>query len=342
MNRKIIALATLIIIAFSALSFFEPGKGALVFSDNFGSGSFSGWRTCMMNGSSQTITNGIAHFITPTPPNGQATYSYLLKDGFISTPNSTIIASEDIFLPKVPAGCAQGDGAFFFFYICDSTDLAGSLGNFGVGVDGSQQWSLWIGGSQVYTYLFQTAGALPVSGTWYHIMLIADNPSGTVTLVVNGTTVINAPQQQFTNKTHSISLMTGMGEDWYCQVPGPHEIDVDNVQLNISDMQPIPSPTQTTEASLLSPTQTTNPTISATQPLENSLAPAKQPAATPEPTTRPLPSDPTLNPTSNPTEVPANQTEKVSNLANFQLTLILFIAVFFIFCAVALSSFKKK
>ena len=74
----------------------------MVFSDDFSSGSFANWsKTYVSSDSSQTVTDGTARFIVPTPIGGNVTYSYLQKDGFTSTPNSTIIATQDVYVTKV-------------------------------------------------------------------------------------------------------------------------------------------------------------------------------------------------------------------------------------------------
>ena len=75
-----------------------------------------------------------------------------------------------------------------------------------------------------------------------------------MTLTVNDTMVIYAGQQQFTDKTRSISLMSGMGEDWWCEGLGQQEVDIDNVKLDISDA-PMPTPS----ADPPSPTPNTTP-----------------------------------------------------------------------------------
>lgn len=210
-----------------------------VFLDDFASGSLSNWsRTHISIGSNQTVNSGIAQFTVPTPTGGTVTYSSIVKDGYKSTLNSTIIASQDLLVTKVPSGCQQGLGAIFFLYICDSGDLSGDLGNVGVGIDGSGVWSLWIGGTTRYVYVFQTTGPNPLSNTWYHVALMVDNPTQRVTLSVDGTLVVNASQQQFTEKAHPISLMVGMGESWFSNYVGTQEVDVDNVRLDISDANP--------------------------------------------------------------------------------------------------------
>ena len=120
-------------------------------------------------------------------------------------------------LPKFPAVTRRGEAAYSFFTFAIVLSLRRNVGNFGVGIDGSDAWSIWIGGNSIYSYVFQTSGDAPVSNMCYHIVLTIDNPSALVTLAANSIAVINVPQQQFTDKTHPISLVTGMGEDWYCQ-----------------------------------------------------------------------------------------------------------------------------
>ena len=306
MVRKLNGVLALAIISVFLLA--TPLAAATpVFSDNFASSQFVNWtKTFIDSGSSQTISNNIAHFTVPTPNGVNASYSYILKDGFTSTINSTITASEDVYVTKVPSGYPQGEGGIFFFYVCDSSDLGGNLGNFGVGIDGSDAWSIWIGGNSIYSYVFQTSGDAPVSNMWYHIVLTIDNPSASVTLAANGTAVINVPQQQFTDKTHPISLMTGMGEDWYCQSSGTQEVDVANVNLDISDA---PIPTSTPE-----PTTPTTPSQTSSFTSTPNLAPAptqttkNTPASTPKPTPSPTTSDPlpTTSPTIKQTTQPTN------------------------------------
>jgi hypothetical protein len=254
MNKKLTAIFASLIICLSILATTRLATAANVFLDDFSSGNFAGWsKTYVSAGSSQTVTDGTARFIVPTPTGGNVTYSYLQKDGYTATPNSTIIATQDIYVTKVPNGYPQGNGAIFFLYLCDSTDLSGGNGNFGVGIDGSDVWSLWIGGTTNYTYVFQTAGASPASNTWYHLVLTIDNPHGTTSLTVNGVEVINVAQQQFTDKPHQLSLMSGMGEDWWCEGNGQQEIDVDNVTLYISAA---PAPTDNPNP----PTHVSDPT----------------------------------------------------------------------------------
>jgi hypothetical protein len=270
MNKKALAISAAILFATSLLVFSLLDGAATVFSDNFSSGGFASWsRTFSSPGSSQTVSGGTARFVVPTPPGGNVTFSYLVRDGFTSTVNSTIVASQDILVNKVPFGCSQGMGAIFFLYVCDSRDLGGNYGNVGVGIDGCGLWSMWIGGNSVYTYVFQTAGAAPSSNTWYHLTLALDNSAATATLTVDDATVIIANQSQFTDATHTISLMTGMGENWWSQGSGQQEIDISNVKLHISDIAATvtnppathtPSFSSSPETPTLTPHQTSTPT----------------------------------------------------------------------------------
>jgi hypothetical protein len=281
-NRKwVAALVVSLLLLFAVFYASRWVSAASVFSDDFSSGTFAGWsQTRMSVGSSQTVSSGVARFVVPTPTGGYVSYSYLIKDGFTSTVNSTIVASQDILVKQVPNGCAEGNGAIFFFYVCDSADLAGDLGNIGVGIDGSGVWSLWIGGNATYVYIFQTQGSLPISNTWYHIVLTVDNSAGLVSLSVDGKTVVGATQHQFTDRTHQFSLMCGLGEDWWSGCVGPLEINVDNVRLDVSDAEAwfTPAPTEapvtsnsqssTTVAPTPSPTHssTSSPTVTVAPP----------------------------------------------------------------------------
>jgi cell division septation protein DedD len=252
-----------------------------VFYDDFSNGNLSGWsRTHISAGSNQTVNNSVAQFTVPTPTGGTVTYSAVVKDGYTSTLNSTITASQDIFVAKVPSGCQQGLGAIFFLYICDSADLSGDLGNIGVGIDGSGVWSLWIGGTTNYSYIFQSTGATPVSNTWYHVALIIDNPTQRVLLSVDSSVVVNASQRQFTDKIHSISLMAGMGESWFSTCVGTQEVDIDNVRLDISDASPIVTVNPT-------PTPTSTGTSSSNTGTSATAAPSKTLSPTPQKTTNP-------------------------------------------------------
>ncbi len=284
---------------FLVLALSPSAAAVTVFSDSFASGGFANWSQSFMSaGATQTVSNGVARFVVPTPLAGSQTFSFVAKSGFVSTVNSTIIATQDIYVNKVPHGCAQGNGAIFFFYICDSTDLAGNNGNFGVGIDGSDVWSLWIGGNTTYTYVYQTAGAVPVSNTWYRIVLTVNNPAQTATLTVNGLNVINAFQQQLTDRTHPISLISGMGEDWWSDGSGEQGIDVSNVELYISDSSTAPTPTpETTPLPNSNQNGNSNPNPTGTQ--------TTYPTATPKPHVTPnLTADP--NPTAHPSESPSS------------------------------------
>lgn len=275
LNRKLPAfLAILLSLFVAAMPFCDAG---LVFSDNFSSGNFAGWtQTAVGPGASQTVTNGVARFVVPAPASaGVCTYSSLRAEGFTSTPNSTIVASADFYFTKVPNGLPQGSTAIFFLYLCDSADLSGNLGNFGVGIDACDAWAIWIGGNPIYTYVVQSAGAAPVSNTWYHLDLTVDNSKGTVTLAVNAVAVIFAAQAQFTDRVHPFTLIVGMGEDWWWQGMGQHEVDVSNVQLDISDAASIPQ------------TVATSPPITAATPKPTTTA---SPSPRPTPTQVPSPS----------------------------------------------------
>ncbi|MCW4029695.1 MAG: hypothetical protein NWE92_08620 [Candidatus Bathyarchaeota archaeon] len=277
MNRKLPAfLAMLFFLSVAVMPFCGAG---LVFSDNFSSGNFAGWtQTDVGPGASQTVTNGVARFVVPAPASaGICTYSLLRAGGFTSTPNSTIVASADFYFTKVPNGLSQGSTAIFFLYLCDSTDLSGNQGNFGVGIDACAAWAIWIGGNPIYTYAVQSAGAAPVSNTWYHLDLTVDNSKGTVTLAVNGAAVIFAAQAQFTDRVHPITLIVGMGEDWWWQGMGQHEVDVSNVRLDISDAASIPQ------------TVATSPPITAATPKPTVTASASpRPTPTKEPSPSPV------------------------------------------------------
>ena len=271
----------------------KSSVASTVFQDDFASGSLSNWsRTHISSNANQTVNSGIAQFTVPTPTGGTVTYSAIVKDGYTSTLNSTITASEDIFVTKVPSGCQQGLGAIFFLYICDSGDLSGDLGNIGVGIDGSGVWSLWIGGTTKYVYLFQTVGQNPLSNTWYHVTLTVDNPTQRVTLSVDGTVVITASQQQFTDKAHPVSFMVGMGESWFSNCVGTQEIDIDNARLDISDANP---------------NETTNPTAAPTSTGSGNSNTGSSATTAPSKTTNPTP---TLQKTPNPTNQAPNASTK--------------------------------
>lgn len=286
-NRKWVAvLVVSLLLLFVVFYASRWVSAASVFRDDFSAGNFAGWsQTRMSAGSSQTVSGGVARFVVPTPSGGYVSYSYLVKDGFTSTVNSTIIASQDILVKQVPNGCAEGNGAIFFFYVCDSADLAGDLGNVGVGIDGSGVWSLWVGGNASYVYIFQTQGSLPANNTWYHIILTVDNSAGLVSLSVDGKNVVSATQHQFTDRTHQFSLMCGLGEDWWSGGVGPMEIDVDNVRLDVSDAEAIVTqvPTEVpassssqnvvTNGPTSNPTNTStlNPTVTAAPPTLSSV-----------------------------------------------------------------------
>jgi hypothetical protein len=338
MNRKLTAVFALAIISFNLLAL-PLVTATAVFSDNFSTGNFASWtKTYIGSGSSQTVSNGVARFTVPTPMGESATYSFILKDGFTSTVNSIMIATEDIYVTKVPNGCPRGEGGIFFFYICDSTDLTGNHGNFGVGIDGSNVWSIWIGGNPIYNYVFQTSGTAPVSNTWYHLVLTVDNTAGTVTLSVNGGVVIYASQQQFTDRVHSVSLMTGMGEDWWCQGVGLQEIDVANVKLDISDAPQLPTPaaepptTPSTSTPNLAPAPTQTTTTSPSSP---SSTQKSSPSASPT-TSDPMPTS-SINPTTTQAINPANST-----LTELLLWIVLVVTAVIVVCAAAIVLLRKR
>lgn len=288
MNGKWVAALVVSLLLLSVVFYASRWASAsTVFYDDFSSGAFSGWsQTHISPGSSQAVSGGVARFVVPTPTGGYVSSSYLVKDGFTSTVNSTITASQDILVKQVPNGCIEGNGAIFFLYVCDSADLSGDLGNIGVGIDGSGVWSLWVGGNKSYVYIFQTQGPLPANNTWYHIVLLVDNSAGIVSLLVDGKTVISATQRQFTDRTHQFSLMSGLGEDWWSGCIGPMEINVDNVRLDVSDAEatitqvPTGAPTNAyaqgpaSNAPTPAPTHnfSPNPTVTTPSPTTNSTA----------------------------------------------------------------------
>jgi hypothetical protein len=288
------ALTALVLLVFFLALPFKSADAATVFSDNFSTGNFDRWaRSYTMPGASQIVKDEVARFTVPPPSAGTSSYSYVVKDGLTSTASSIIVASQDIFVTNVPNGEQQGNGAIFFLYICDSTNLNGNYGNVGVGIDGSSVWSLWIGGSASYTYIFQTAGPTPASNTWYHLSLTLNNQKQTVSLEVDGVGVITASQQQFTDKTHPVSLMSGMGENWWSDGSGQVELRIDNVQLDISDSQSATVPAATPKPALpASPTPTLVPTPSPVQTVTQ----------TPSVTLVPLNSSALVNPTSSLTQ----------------------------------------
>ncbi len=201
------------------------------FSDDFSSQSFNHWTLQNQTTSAgMSIINGVACFTTPIGANG--TYAYVQENGFTSTINSTITASQDIYLSSFSGGFTQGNGAIFFLYVIDTAGQNG--GNIAVGIDGSDLWGLWIGGYPIYNYVLQTAGTQPQIGAWCHIVLTINNSAQTVNLDVNGTTVINVIQHQFTDTNHSINLISGIGEDWN-SVGKASDLEIDNVQLDISN-----------------------------------------------------------------------------------------------------------
>ncbi len=330
MKRKLIAILAVLTVSFAIFALSRWATATPVFSDNFSTGNFANWsETYISPGSSQTVSNGIARFIVPTPQSEKCTYSYLKKDGFTSTVNSTITAVQDIYVTKVPNGCPQGNGAIFFFFICDSTDATGNHGNFGVGIDGSNVWSLWIGGSSIYTYLFQTAGSPPLSNKWYRIELTVNNPAQTVTLTVDGTVTINATQQEFTDRTHAISLWSGMGENWWSQSQGQQEIDVDNVTLDISDANPtVTPPTSPTQIQTSMPTQNIAPTPTQTVTNESTESTTPNPSSLPSPQPSPMPSP--------------TPTAMQASTSDFPLWVVLPVVVAVVVCAGVVITLRKR
>ncbi len=327
MNKKLTAILTMSIISFFLLVPLKPVATATVFSENFSSGNFVNWSQAYLSpGSSQTVTDGAAHFIVPAPTGDSNTYSFVAKDGFSSTVNSTIVASQDIMVAKVPSGCPQGMGAIFFLYVCDTTDLRGNNGNFGVGIDGSGVWSLWIGGNSIYTYVFQTSGSAPASNTWFHVTLTISNSAGTASLTVNGETVITAAQQQFTDRTHAITLMSGMGEDWWRDGPRQQEIGVDEVKLDISDS---PAPSSDHGPTLPPPAPTTTPNYNPTPP------------PTPTHTATLHPNSTTVIPPSTPSPSPSSKAMQPGSGVSFELN-IAEVAVFAVLIAVSIIMLRHK
>lgn len=225
------------------------------------------------------------------PQAGARTFSFIRTEGFLSTVNSTIIATQNVYFSKIPNGCPPGNGAIFFLYVCDSSDIGGNNGNFGVGIDGSGVWSLWIGGNLTYNYVFQTEGALPVSNTWYHVVLTVDNSAGKATLTVNGIVVIASDQQQFTDGNHYVSLMSGMGENWWSDGTGEQEAAVGNVSLEISDASSEPSSSVTYLPSHPIPTAKESPHPTALKPTPS---PSLNPQTTPDIPELPIPISITL------------------------------------------------
>lgn len=323
---KWIAALIVILLLFSVAFYASRWVSASpVFWDDFSGGTFAGWsQTKMSSGASQTVNGGIARFVVPTPIGGAVSYSYLIKDGFTSTVNSTIIASQDILVKQVPNGCIEGNGAIFFLYVCDSADLSGDLGNVGVGIDGSGVWSLWIGGNATYVYIFQTQGQLPISNTWYHIVLTVDNSAGIVSLSVDGKTVVSATQRQFTDRPHQFSLMSGLGEDWWSSGVGPMEINVDNVRLDVSD-----AATTITEAPTTPPVTSNHQSSATDAPPTHYLTP--KPTVTTAPTT--VPSAPSQSAT--PTDMQASD-------SGFPTWLLVPVLVAVVVCFGVLLVLKKK
>lgn len=199
----------------------------VVFSDNFTSGNFHQWTTKTKGtGASQSVSNGIAQFNTPS---GSGRYSYVQKSSFTSKTTQVITATQDVYLSNVPSGLRSGSGTIYMLTIKDTTGF--NARNIQVSVDGSQKWALSIGTFPT-SYTTQTSGSNPQSKTWYHLELKIDNPNHKATLTVNGTTVVSATQNQFTDRTHTISLSVGTVQDNYSNRQS-HQLQVDNVKLSI-------------------------------------------------------------------------------------------------------------
>ena len=291
-RKKSLPIICITILALSSLPLYaligEAGAATTVFSDNFSSGNFNQWTTKYVgSGASQSVLSGIAQFNTPAGGNG--VYSYVVKSSFTFATSDVINASQDVYMTEVPRGFSSGLGAIFFFYVTDASSY--NSGRVMVGIDGSQKWGLYAGGDPTFTYTMQTSGSSPQSKTWYHLNLVIDNPNHKATLYVNGTAVINVTQNQFTDKTHSVILSVGIGED-YCNTGRGHQLKVDNVKLDISGTSPTPTPTPTA-----SPTPTPKPTVTPTP------TPTATPTPTPTVTPTPKPT-PTVTPTPTPTATP--------------------------------------
>jgi hypothetical protein len=200
----------------------------VVFSDNFTSGNFNQWTTkSKSTGASQSVSNGIAQFNTPSGGNGK--YSYVQKSSFTSKTTSVITATQDVYLSVVPSGLRSGSGTIYILTVKDTTGITPRI--IQVSFDGSQKWALSLG-TFPNTYTTQTSGSNPQSKTWYHLELKIDNPNHKATLSVNGTTVLSVTQTQFTDRTHTISLSVGIVQDNYNNRLS-HQLQVDNVKLSI-------------------------------------------------------------------------------------------------------------
>jgi hypothetical protein len=200
----------------------------VVFSDNFTSGNFNLWTTkAKSTGASQSVSNGIAQFNTPL---GSGRYSYIQKSSFSLKTTQVITSTQDVYLSNVPSGLRSGSNVIYILTIKDTTGY--NPRNIQVALDGSQKWALSIGTSFSSTYSTQTSGSNPQSKTWYHLELTIDNPNHKATLTVNGTTVLSATQNQFTDRTHTISLSVGTVQDNYSNRQS-HQTQVDNVKLSI-------------------------------------------------------------------------------------------------------------
>jgi hypothetical protein len=110
--------------------------------------------------------------------------------------------------------------------------------------------------------------------------LTIDNSACKVALTVNDVVVISASQQQFTDKTHHISLISGIGENWWSEGSGQQEVAIANVVLEISDADPQPSYSPTLTPSHPLPTKTATPDPPATP--TPTACPSASPSATPD------------------------------------------------------------
>ena len=161
------------------------------------------------------------------------------------------------------------------------------------------------------TSTFQNSGSSPQSKTWYHLDLAIDNPNHKVTLTVNGSVLVSATQNQFTDKTHTIML--GVGAVDYCNNGRAHQLQVDNVKLSISgSSSPTPTPTPAaspTPTPMPTVTPTPTPTITPTPTATPNPTPTLTPSPTPTPTATPTPTPkPTATPTSTASPTPTPTT----------------------------------
>ena len=288
-SKKIIPITCIALLALSSLPLYTligVAGAETVFSDDFSSGNFNQWTTkATGSGASQSVSNGVAQFNTPAGGNGG--YSYVIKSSFSSATTDVITASQDVYISEVPSGFAAGLGAIFILIVTD----ASNNGNIQVSIDGSQKWGVYVGGYPTFTYSLQTTGSSPQSNVWYHLDLAIDNPNHTVTLSVNGTVVVSATQNQFTDTAHTILL--GSGAQDYCNTGRVHQVQVDNVGFNISgSSSPTPTPTPTvtpTPTPTASPTPSPTPTVTPTPTASPTPTPTATPTPTPTPTATPTP-----------------------------------------------------